>query len=331
MEKRCFFRLWIVAIVMVLPCFAKAVQDAETVPTSPAQSQSSPRPEQAQPEQVSSDKNSGNSPDTKPASSNEKQKPENFNWYSMDSEIKLGKEFAKQVDAKAVFITDPVIVEYVSRIGQNLVRDSDPKFSFSIRVIDSPEPRAFTLPGGIVYVNSGLLQAAENESELAAVMAHAIAHVNARHVTRLFSRGDFIDLQQKSAAQQKSTLPDYCSMYAMCEKDESTGVPPAFFKFSRNFEIEADWLGVQYVYRAGYDPNGFLAFLYKREQIEKKTTLPVAKFPTHPTTAERISVIEKEISSILSARDQYTVDTGEFQAIKTRLASLKTQGTHATN
>ncbi|HEY3767057.1 MAG TPA: M48 family metalloprotease [Candidatus Angelobacter sp.] len=329
MEKKCFFRIWIVIAGMVLPSVALTVQDSKTASTSTVgQNQSSP-PDQARSEQIPSEKKPGNNPDGKTSSANQNQTPEPFNWYSIENEIKLGKEFAKQVDAKAVFITDPVIGEYVSRIGQNLVRQSDTKFSFSIRVIDSPEPRAFALPGGIVYVNSGLLRTAENESELAAMMAHAIAHVNARHVTRLLSRSEFANAHQKTSAPQKSTLPDFCSLYAMCE-DESISVPPAFFKFSRNFEKEADWLGVQYVYKAGYNPNGFLSFLWKREQLEEKTPSPAVRFPSHPPAAERIAMIGKEIRSILSPQPSYVVDTPEFQMIKARLLSLKTQDVHAT-
>jgi beta-barrel assembly-enhancing protease len=323
MEKKCFFRIWVVIAGMALPSFALAQDSKPSSTSSVGQSQSSP-PDQTRPDPIPSDNKPGNSPDAKASAAGENQKPENFNWYSIDSEIQLGKEFAKQVDANSIFITDPVVVEYVSRIGQNLVRNSAAQFSFAIRVIDSAEPRAFALPGGIVYVNSGLLRVAENESELAAMMAHAIAHVNARHVTRLLSRSNFANVHQKAAVQQKSTMLNYCSMYAMCEKDESSDLP-AFFKSSRNFETEADWLGVQYVYKAGYHPNSFLSFLWKREQIEQKTPLSAERFTTHPTSAERIAVIKKEITTILPARDSYVVDTPEFQMIKARLVSLKTE------
>lgn len=318
MEKNRLFHIWIFIAASTLLSVVLVAQDARNdSAASTAQGQSSKVSQSPSADQPKQSRATGNG-----------QKHENFNYYSIEQEIQLGKEFAAQVDATAVLIHDPVVVEYISRVGHNLARNSEPKFTFTFRVIDSPEPRAFALPGGIVYINSGLLQTADNEAELAAVMAHAIAHVNARHVTRMFSRTEFINLMQKPS-KQKSTLPDYCSMYAMCEKDESDGVPPVFFKFSRNFETEADWLGVQYVYKAGYDPNGFLSFLGRREQIEKKEPLPVAQFPTHPTTAERISVIEKEIASILKAQERYTVDTEEFQAIKTRLSNLKTQGLHA--
>jgi predicted Zn-dependent protease len=217
-----------------------------------------------------------------------------------------------------------MVTEYVARLGQNLVRNSDPKFSFAIKVIDSDEIKAFALPGGILYVNSGSLLAADNEAELAAVMSHAIAHVNARHVTRIFTQTASLSSPRKPEIQQKLIVPDYCSIYAMCEKDE-LNASPVFFRFARGFEMEADWLGVQYIYKAGYDPNGFLSFLEKREQIEKKAPLAAAKFPTHPTNAERIAVIEKEIASVLPARERYVLDTLEFEQVKARIASLKTQ------
>ncbi len=310
MRKNLFLRFWILIAGVALQSHVFAMQNQEAAPGGQIQNQP-----------LSPDKSPKNSPDNKNAAAGETQKQEN--WYSMDNEIKLGQEFAKQVDAKAVFIQDPMVTEYVARLGQNLVRNSDSRFSFAIKVIDSDEIKAFALPGGILYVNSGLLLAADNEAELAAMMSHAIAHVNARHVTRIFTR-TLLASPQKPVIQQKLIVPDYCSIYAMCEKDE-LNVSPVFFRFARGFEMEADWLGVQYIYKAGYDPNGFLSFLGKREQTEKKAPLPAAKFPTHPTDAERIAVIEKEITSILPANERYVLDTLEFEQVKARVASLKTQ------
>src|SRR5438128_752660 len=240
------------------------------------------------------------------------------NWNSLESEIRMGKQYAQQVEASAKLIQDPVINEYVNRIGQNLVRNSDAQVPFTIKVIDSDDVNAFALPGGFFYVNSGLILAADEEAELAGVMAHEIAHVAARHATRQMTRGNWANL---------GTIPlifvgggiGYAAYQAA-----GLALPMTFLHFSRNFEAEADYLGLQYMYKTGYDPNAFISFFEKVQAQEKKKPGTLAKaFATHPQTPDRIAKSQEEISRILPARPQYVVTTSEFGDVKARLAVLE--------
>jgi beta-barrel assembly-enhancing protease len=240
------------------------------------------------------------------------------NWYSLESEIKLGREYAQQVEASAKLVQDPVINEYVNRIGQNLVRNSDAQVPFTIKVIDSDEVNAFALPGGFFYVNSGLILAADEEAELAGVMAHEIAHVAAHHYARQMTRAQWARL---------GTLPLIFVGggvgYAVYEA-AGFGIPLTFMKFQRNFEAEADYLGLQYMYKSGYDPQAFVSFFEKLEAKEKKKPGTLAKaFSSHPQTPDRIEKSQEEIGRILPARAQYVVSTSEFDDVKSRLAVIE--------
>lgn len=239
-------------------------------------------------------------------------------WYSLEGEIRMGKQYAQEVEATSKLIRDSVITEYVNRIGQNLVRNSDAQVPFTIKVIDSDEVNAFALPGGFFYVNSGLILAADEESELAGVMAHEIAHVAARHATRQMTRAQWANI---------GTIPLIFVGggigYAV-RSAAGLGLPLTFLSFSRGFESEADYLGLQYMYKAGYDPNAFVQFFEKLQAREKKKPGTLAKaFATHPQTPDRISKSQEEIARILPARQQYVVTTSEFADVKARLASLE--------
>ncbi len=239
-------------------------------------------------------------------------------WYSLETEIRVGKQYAQQVEASAKMVTDPVVNEYVNRIGQNLVRNSDAKVPFTIKVIDSDEVNAFALPGGFFYVNSGLILAADEEAELAGVMAHEIAHVCARHAMRQQTRANWAQI---------GTLPLIFMGggigYAVYEA-AGFGVPLTFMKFQRNFESEADYLGLQYMYKTGYDPQAFISFFEKIQAKEKKKPGTLAKaFASHPQTPDRIEESQKEIATILPAKAQYMVTTSEFDDVKARLAAIE--------
>jgi predicted Zn-dependent protease len=240
------------------------------------------------------------------------------NWYSLEGEIRMGKEYAQQVEASVKLVQDPVVSEYVNRIGQNLVRNSDAQVPFTIKVIDSDEVNAFALPGGFFYVNSGLILAADEEAELAGVMAHEIAHVAARHATRQMTRAQWANI---------GTIPLIFMGggigYAV-RSAAGLGLPLTFLTFSRGFEAEADYLGLQYMYKSGYDPNAFISFFEKIQAREKKKPGTLSKaFATHPQTPDRISKSQEEIQRILPARAQYVVTTSEFDDVKTRLAALE--------
>jgi len=240
------------------------------------------------------------------------------NWYSLEKEIRMGKEYAMQVEQSVKLMQDPVVNEYVNRIGQNLVRNSDAKVPFTIKVIDSDEINAFALPGGFFYVNTGLVLAADNESEMAGVMAHEISHVCARHATRQMTRAQLANFASIPLIFIGGGIG-----YAVASA-ASLALPLTFLSFSRGFEAEADYLGVEYMYKAGYDPESFIAFFEKVQAQEKKKPGSLAKaFATHPQTPDRIAKSQEEINTILPPRAEYVVDTSEFQAVKARLASIE--------
>lgn len=240
------------------------------------------------------------------------------NWYSLEGEIRMGKEYAQQIESSVKLVQDPVVTEYVNRIGQNLVRNSDAQVPFTIKVIDSDEVNAMALPGGFFYVNSGLILAADEEAELAGVMAHEIAHVAARHITRQMTRGQLANI---------ATIPLIFVGggigYAV-RSAAGLGLPLTFLSFQRGFEQEADYLGLQYMYKSGYDPQAFVSFFEKLQAKEKKKPGTFAKaFATHPQTPDRIEKSQEEIGKILPARPQYVVSTSEFDDVKARLAVLE--------
>src|SRR6266446_3105705 len=239
------------------------------------------------------------------------------NFYSLEKEIALGKQLAQEVQRQSKLVDDPIIAEYVNRVGQNLVRNSDAKVPFTIKVLDSEEVNAFALPGGLFFVNSGLILKAESESELAGVMAHEIAHVAARHGTRQATRGEIINLASIPLI-FVGGLPGYA-----IRQGAGLAVPSGFLNFSRAFEREADYLGLQYLYKAGYGPTSFVDFFEKIQSLEKKKPGTLSKvFSTHPLTDDRIKSAQAEIQKILVAKPEYVVNTSEFDDVRNRLAKL---------
>jgi predicted Zn-dependent protease len=242
----------------------------------------------------------------------------NWNFISIEKEIALGKQLAQEVERQVKLINDPEITEYVSRVGQNLVKNSDAKVPFTIKVVDSDEINAFALPGGFFYVNSGLITSADEESEMAGVMAHEIAHVAARHGTEQYTKG---------------TIANYATIpliflggglgYGLYNAAGFL-IPLQFLHFSRRAETEADFLGLQYMYKTGYDPTAFVSFFEKIQAQEKRKPGKLAKaFSTHPPTGDRIGKTQANIASILPERDQYVINTSEFDKIKAKIVALE--------
>jgi len=240
------------------------------------------------------------------------------NWYSTETEIRMGKSYAMQLEKSVKFVNDPVVVEYVNRIAQNLVKNSDAKVPFTIKVIDSDEVNAMALPGGFMYVNSGLILTADDEAEMAGVIAHEISHVAAHHAVREQTRMNYAQL---------GTIPlifiGGWTGYGIYEAAQ-IGIPLTFLQFSRGFESQADFLGVQYMYRSGYDPQAFVTIFEKLENLEKTKPHLIAKaFSSHPQTPDRIEATQKEIATLLPPRAEYVVTTSEFDDVKARLARLE--------
>jgi len=240
-----------------------------------------------------------------------------INFYSIEKEIGIGKQMAQEVERQAKIVDDPIIAEYVNRVGQNLVRNSDAKVPFTIKVIDSEEINAFALPGGFFFVNTGILLNADNEAEMAGVMAHEIAHVAARHGTRQATRGDMINY---------GTIPlIFLGGWTGFAIRQGVGlaIPMGYLKFNRGFESEADMLGLEYMYKAGYDPVALVDFFEKVQSLEKRKPGTMSKvFSDHPPTGDRITKCQSVIEKYLKEKPEYVVSTSEFGDVKARTQAM---------
>jgi predicted Zn-dependent protease len=236
---------------------------------------------------------------------------------SIEKEVALGRQLASEVDRENKFIEDPIITEYVNRVGQNIVLHSDAKVPFQIKVIDSDEVNAFALPGGFFYVNKGLILAADNEAELAGVMAHEIAHVAARHAVENAAKMQIMDYGMLAGMIVFGGIPGM-----LIQNTGGLGEMLAFMRFSRSAEEEADRLGVQYLYAAGYDPNALATMFEKLSSKNKKKPGFISKaFASHPQPPDR-----RAASLALVARfpehEEYVLSTSEFQRVKGRLLRM---------
>jgi beta-barrel assembly-enhancing protease len=241
-----------------------------------------------------------------------------LDFYSLQHEIELGREMASEVEQESRVLKDPVVEEYINRVGQNLVRNSDAKVPFTIKVLDNDEVNAFALPGGFFFVDTGLILAADNEAQLAGVMAHEIAHVAARHATKNETKSEIFNLVSIPLVFVGGPA-GYAARQVL-----GLAMPLSMLKFSRNAEREADKLGLEYQYAAGYDPDEFVKFFEKLEKGEQHHKNFLAKaFSTHPMTKDRVKRAQQEIEAYLPARGEYIVDTSDFQRVKKRLEEIE--------
>ena len=239
-----------------------------------------------------------------------------INFYSIEKEIALGKQLALEVEKQAKMVDDPILGEYVNRLGQNLGRNSDAKIPLKFKIIDSDSINAFTLPGGFIFVNSGLIRVAETEAELAGVIAHEIAHSAARHMTRQQTRAEIVNM---------ATVPLIFMGgwwgYA-ARQGANVGIPLGFLSFSRAFESEADLLGLEYMYKTGYDPTASVDIFERIESLEKRRPGTMARmFSSHPMTADRIRMAQKNIAEILPNKANYVVNTSGFNEMRERMVA----------
>ena len=238
-----------------------------------------------------------------------------IDFYSLEKEMALGKALAQQVQRQAKMVDDPLVSEYLNRLCQNLARNSDAKVPLSCEPIDGEQPNAFALPGGYIFVYTGLIKIADEEDELAGAVAHEIAHVAARHMTRRATKNEMADL----ASIPLGVLLGGWTGYA-ARQVAGLAIPMTFLKFSRDDESEADYLGVQYMYAAGYDPNGALSIFEKIESLRKTEPGLMARvISTHPMDADRIRKTQEEIQRILPDKPEYVVTTSEYRAMRDRL------------
>jgi predicted Zn-dependent protease len=239
------------------------------------------------------------------------------NWVSLEKEIAMGQQIAAEFEQTARLIDDPVVTEYVDRVGQNIVKHSDARVPFHIKVVDTDEVNAFAFPGGYFYVNKGLVLAADNEAELAGVMAHEISHVTARHATQRMSKGQYLQLFSLPALFVGGYLAQMGIQNAL-----GLGINLELMGITRDSEREADQLGIQYLWNTGYDPNAFVSFFEKMQDQEKSKPGRLAGwFRTHPSTDDRILAALNE-QRFLPEKDRYIVDTSEFDRVKARLQAI---------
>jgi predicted Zn-dependent protease len=240
-----------------------------------------------------------------------------LNFYTLDQEMALGKQLAIEVEKQAKIVDDPIVSEYLNRLGQNLARNSDVTFPVTFKLIEGDEINAFTLPGGYVFVNTGLLMLSANEAELASAIAHELGHAAARHATRQASRNRLASV---------GTIPLAILGGPAAQLAMNAAMPMAFLKFSREFETEADLLGIQYLWKSGYDPTASIDLFEALESTEKRQPGSVSKlFRTHPLTPDRIEKTQKNIDMLLPSRAEYVLNTSEYEDIRARVEGLSKQ------
>ncbi len=252
-----------------------------------------------------------------PAEIGDRNVSKGLNFYSLDQELALGKQLAIEVEKQAKIVDDPFVSEYINRLGQNLARNSDVTFPVTFQLIEADEINAFTLPGGYIFINTGLLKLSANEAELASAIAHELGHAAARHATRQASRNQLVSM---------GTLPLAVLAGPAARLAVNAAAPMAFLKFSREFETEADLLGLQYLWKAGYDPTASIDLFEALESTEKRQPGSVSKlFRTHPLTPDRIEKTQKNIDMLLPAREEYVLNTSEYEDIRARVEGLSKQ------
>ena len=239
------------------------------------------------------------------------------NLYSVDKEISLGRQLSIEVHKQARIVDDPIVADYINRLGQTLARNSDVTFPVSFTLIEADDINAFTLPGGFVFINTGMFRLSDNEAELASVLAHELGHAAARHATRQATRTDLI---------AAATIPLAVFggwMGLLVRPAASILEPMALFHFSREFETEADLLGVEYLWKSGYDPDASVDMFERVESTERRQPGSVSKlFRTHPLTADRIEKTQNNINQLLPSRDEYVLNTSEYEEVRARLNEL---------
>lgn len=243
-----------------------------------------------------------------------------LNLFSLRQEIELGRKFSKEINSRIRTIDDPVIWEYVNRLGQNLGRNSDVKVPLEIRVVHDETVNAFALPGGFFYINSGLIRFARDEAELAGVMAHEIAHIAGRHGTRQVSRAQLTSVTAQALLEGFGGY-NWGTMVAV--NAAKLALPLTFLKFSRTFETKADFLGMQYLYKTGYDPLAMVGFFERLSALEKRRKGSIsAAFSSHPLSGKRVALLQKAIDELLPDQPAYALSGSEFAAIKARISEL---------
>lgn len=239
-----------------------------------------------------------------------------INILTTEEEVRIGREAAREIERDLRLYNDPAVTAYINSLGQMLARYSSRSgLTYYFKVVDTDEVNAFAIPGGWLYVNRGLITTAEDESELAAVIAHEIGHVDRKHGARAISR------QLGAALLLDATLGGTDASV----KRRAGRQVAAFFigvkqlSYGRDAEREADRFAVESTYAAGIDPEGTATFFQKLVAMQKKEPGQLAKmFSTHPPSRERVENVRAQIGG-LPPKAGLTKDSRRFQAIKDRI------------
>ncbi len=238
-----------------------------------------------------------------------------FNIISISQEIKLGKQASKEVEKEMKVVNIPMVRDYINYLGNRLASHSDLKIAYHFGVIEDEEINAFSLPGGYVYVFTGLIDATENESELAGVIGHEIGHIASRHATELLS-------MQKGINIFASILFNVLGVRITGTQAQLANITATLgvLHYNRSQEKEADDLGLKYMMKAGYNPYSMITFFYKLKKIHKEKPNILTKIlSTHPVTDERIERIKREIENMHINEEDFITNTPQFIRIKSLL------------
>jgi predicted Zn-dependent protease len=240
-----------------------------------------------------------------------------FNLFSKEQDVQLGQESAAEVRKKMPIIHDPFLTAYVTKVGKRLAASQEAQesgFPFTFEVVADPSINAFALPGGPMFINTGLLKAVDNEAELAGVMGHEMSHVILRHGTNQASKAKLIELPALLGSQ----VAGGSMLGQLASAGIGLGANSVLLKFSRNAESQADLMGSHIMAEAGYDPRQLAVFF---EKLNGEGARTVQFFSDHPNPDNRERAIEAEVDRMPS--QTYGYQTGDFQRMKQVVAKIQ--------
>jgi len=232
--------------------------------------------------------------------------------YPIQNEKELGDKHAAALETRVRLVSDEKVASYVDRVAQHIKQNSDADVPINVRIIRSSDVSAFTLPAGHLYLTTGLILKLQSEGELASVLARGIAHTALHSVMRLKTRANLMEI-----VNLPNVTPDNMPPTAI-----GVGTPLfGLLKFQRQFELEADYFGIQYVYKSGYDADCFLRAVQAVWQPDPSKSLAKALSP-FPPVAERVKPLREEIEDILPKRSEDVISTSEFDGFIERLRNI---------
>ncbi len=247
------------------------------------------------------------------------QKPKNikpgWNLFSPAQDIQLGKEAAAEIEKQVAVVDNPQLVDYVNRIGKKLIAQPEAgQYPYTFKVVYDKSINAFALPGGPSYVHTGLILAADNEAQIAGVVAHEVAHVALRHGTAQVTKAQALQLLAGLGGAMLGGGGGILGQLA--QMGAGLGANSLLLKFSRNAESDADLLGARMMAKAGYDPIEMAKFFEKLEAQEQSSGRSIPQFLSdHPNPGNRVKAVSAEVR-LMPARQYTKGDTADLNRIK---------------